>query len=119
MAGFNDGFCAGTMGVEGVDFAAQQSILTPPWQHARARETHGAAAVDRNGVPISARLNTMANIHLTVSVSIFYARVASLLLVNADQFLASAALIVFMYVSGSLRNFGLHMAQQNLISWFW
>jgi hypothetical protein len=62
--------CTGTAGLDcesGDDFTLQHGIAPPCWQQARTCLTHddGVCAI-RNGVPISSRLQTMANVVFTI-----------------------------------------------------
>jgi len=118
--------CDGTTGLDcesGADFVSQQGMVTPCWQQARTclAQDDGVCAI-RNGVPISSKLQTMPSVVFTIKISHQRAHCAPHFLAFDHQFLASlalasAALMIFMYLSGSARNLGLHIGQQNLISW--
>jgi hypothetical protein len=62
----------GTVGADfesGDDFAAQQGIVTPCWQHtciARFAHAGDGAWADRNGFPASTKLQIMTNITFTI-----------------------------------------------------
>ena len=108
----------------GDGLAWQHGMVTPCLQQERACLTHAAvsgADVASNGAPASRKPQTMASVVFMFSPYILSGDSAAPLLAFACQFLAfafaSAALMIFMYLSGSPRNVGLHIGQQNLISW--
>jgi len=120
--------CDGSAGLDcgsGVDFALQHGISAPCWQQARTCLAHGVGvSASRNGVPASTRLQMMAHVVFTFLMSRTRRRTAKHILASVRQFLfplalalASASLMIFMYLSGSPRKVGWHIGQQNLISW--
>lgn len=117
-------FCDGSTGAFcGAEFLPeQQGITCPCWQQAGSVFAQGIAAGATNGVVTSATPNNMASTIFTKLSSVRLSHCAKPILAFPCQFLASLAfcasvsLMTFMYLSGSFRNFGLHIEQQNLIS---
>ena len=117
----------GTAGLDcesGVDFALQHGISPPCWQQTRTCLTQAdGVCASRNGVPASTKLQMMAHVVFTFLMSCTRREIAKHCLASVRQFLsplafalASASLMIFMYLSGSARNVGLHIGQQNFIS---
>ena len=117
---------AAGLGCESDDLAAQQGMVTPCAQQARAWRTQDAGiCAGRNGNPTSSKLQIVTRTVFTNLILPNQDSLANLFLPSLHQLLiqhyfcfASASWRIFMYLSGSPRNFGLHVGQQNLISWF-
>ena len=116
---------AGTAGLDcesGDEFTLQQGISAPGRQQARTCLTQDVGVcASRNGVPASTRLQRMAHVVFTFLMSCTRLKTDRHFSAQNRQFLASlalasASLMIFMYLSGSPRNVGLHIGQQNLIS---
>ena len=117
----------GADGEAGVDRALQHAMLPPGWQQARTCLPHAAGTgicTANGGVAASRRLQMMASTNFMLLNCPARRKTAKHFLAGCRQFLASLALaltsaarMIFMYLSGSFRNFGLHIGQQNFTSW--
>ena len=103
--------CAGTAGFDcelGDEFTLQHGISMPCWQQTRTCLTQAdGVCASRNGVPASTRLQMMAHVVFIFLMSSTRPETARHFLASVPQFLsplafalASASLMIFMYLSG-------------------